>query len=412
MDFCRLLRYSREMLFLHTSDWHLGKSLYETSLLEDQRFFLGQLTEHMQRQEESGEPYSALIVAGDIYDKAVPGPEAVSLLSSFLSEVKCTFPRLHVFLIPGNHDSAARLSFAADILASQNIHIAADARRCDIPVIVESNGERAAVYQIPFLTPLCLSSSSGAMLRRQDELAGEACERILARHREQFGNLPCVAAAHLFTDGSGIELSGSESGFAGNVEKVSVSHFRGFDYVALGHIHRKQSCGSSSVWYSGSPLPYSFGEQNDKSVLRVSVSAGHAEVEPVGIRPLHPLVRLEGTFDSFLNAAVSDAVRNSYVEIVCTDGLEHEHPAELLRPRFANLLSFRMKRPEGEGLNRTIEERRKVVENLAADDYGVAFELFMKELYGDSGELDSQLYKDEKALFEQIAREAVLEELK
>lgn len=399
------------MLFLHTSDWHLGKSLYETSLLEDQRFFLGRLSEHMREQEESGAPYSALIVAGDIYDKAVPGPEAVSLLSSFLFEVKVKFPRLHVFLIPGNHDSAARLSFAAELLESQNIHIASDASRCDTPVIVECGSERAAVYQIPFLTPLCLSSASGGMLRRQDELAGEACDRILAKHRKQFGQLPCIAVAHLFADGSGIELSGSESGFAGNVEKVNSSRFRGFDYVALGHIHQKQSCGNSSAWYSGSPLPYSFGEKNDKYVLRVCVSPGRTEVEPVSMRPLHLLVRLEGTFDSFLAGSEKDAVRDSYVEIVCTDGLEHENPAETLRTQFPNLLSFRMKRPEGEGQNRTIEERRKVIERLASDDYGAAFELFMKEMYG-SGELESHLYKEEKALFEQIARETVLEELK
>jgi DNA repair protein SbcD/Mre11 len=126
------------MRFLQTGDWHLGKVFYETSLVEDQRYFLDQIVTELEQAEADTVPYDAVAVPGDIYDRAVPPPEAVTLFSNFLNRVHTKFPRLHLFFLSGNHDSSDRLSFTAELLNRQNIHICTDTRHFTEPVIIWS----------------------------------------------------------------------------------------------------------------------------------------------------------------------------------------------------------------------------------------------------------------------------------
>ncbi len=139
------------MRILHTSDWHLGKIFHEYSLIEDQRHVLKQIIQTIKSAEEEKNPFAALVVSGDIYDRAVPPAEATTLLNDFLVQATNLFPSLHIFMISGNHDSASRLSFAASFLEKHNIHLATDTKNFTESVIVEQNGEKAAFYQLPFL---------------------------------------------------------------------------------------------------------------------------------------------------------------------------------------------------------------------------------------------------------------------
>jgi exonuclease SbcD len=395
-----------EMLFLHTSDWHLGKFLFEKSLLDDQKFFLDNLLQHMKMQAAAGEPYDALIVAGDIYDKSVPSPEAVGIFSRFLFDAKSYFPEMHFFFISGNHDGATRLSFAAELLAFQNIHIATSAEKCSEPVLLEKGGEKVAVYQIPFLLPGGISCGE-KILRHQNELLHEVCARIKKNHAENFSGIPSVAMAHVFA--SAAEFSGSETNFVGTAEQVDSSLFADFDYAALGHIHKKQIFGGGKIAYSGSPVPYNFGESNEKFLLKVSVQKGKTSVQEIPVKLLHKISRKENTFAYFLNEEFPE--QNDYLEIVCNDNLEHENPMEILRKKFPNLLSFRAKRAGGAAENETIENRRKSIEEISSGDFGAVFEKFAAELYGEkSSELQSEIFVREKKLFEKLSAESEADE--
>ncbi len=145
------------MKLLHTGDLHLGKILHEASLIEEQRDMLKQL-----RAELAADDYAALLIAGDIYDRTIPNPEAVDLFSSFLASVHADFPDLLVCLIPGNHDSGARLAFADKILKTSNIHIIGDPEQSFSPIISTKNGERLALFLLPFLASGTLRLSGPA----------------------------------------------------------------------------------------------------------------------------------------------------------------------------------------------------------------------------------------------------------
>ncbi|MDR2079872.1 MAG: exonuclease subunit SbcD, partial [Treponema sp.] len=311
--------------FLHTADLHLGKVFHDHSLLEDQAFMLDQL-----RGILSDKSYSALLIAGDIYDRSIPSPEAVGLFGAFLEKTCSIRPDLVILILPGNHDSAPRLGFGKELFAKLDIHIAADPERAFEPVLVKSPGEACAFFLLPFLYPGCLcegigfagsggepdpaypgSPSPGDPVRSQSRLAEIAAARLeTARVKAvKAGAVLTVLGAHLFTLGG--RESESERIFLGTAEQVDANLFAGFDYIALGHLHRFQKI-SSNAWYSGSPLAYSFGEADQEKVF-LSVELDPAEaalpkVIPIPVRPLRKLYRLRGSFNFFFRDSAEDPV--------------------------------------------------------------------------------------------------------
>ena len=317
------------MKFLQTGDLHLGKFFYEYPLLEDQKHVLRQLFKELKAEHDAGAPYDALVIAGDVYDRSLPPAEAVQVFSDFLAEIQKTFAELYVLIIPGNHDSAIRLSYAQKILEQQRIHIRTDLSRIDEPVIIKD----AAFYLMPFLQPASLSSIEKAAkpepakpeplkpavpakaeeteqaqqnltfdfdtadsaetdsaqteeknyLMSQSVLAEEALRRINLAKSKDTAN---VLVAHLFAAGS--TESDSERIIWGTAEQVDCSLFDGFTYTALGHLHRCQKAGKHAH-YSGSPLAYSFSEADaDKVFLRVEIEKNaEPAVTKIPIKPLH-----------------------------------------------------------------------------------------------------------------------------
>lgn len=161
------------MKFLQTGDLHLGKFFYEYPLLEDQKHVLKLLIDELKAEQDAGAPYDALVIAGDVYDRSLPPADAVQAFSDFLAEVQKSFSELHVLIIPGNHDSAIRLSYAQKILEQQRIHIRTDLSRIDEPVIIKD----AAFYLMPFLQPASLSITEKA--EKQPESAPIKAEKLL-----------------------------------------------------------------------------------------------------------------------------------------------------------------------------------------------------------------------------------------
>jgi exonuclease SbcD len=412
--------------FLHTADLHLGKVFHEHSLLEDQKFMLDQLTETL-----TDTSYRALIIAGDVYDRSIPSPGAVSLFGGFLGALKARRSDLEVLILPGNHDSADRLGFGRELFAELGIHFVTDPVDADKPVIVRDSNTACVFFLLPFLHPgsLCAKNEdlptagspdgdsdlsggpeSGGPLRSQARLAEEAAARLEKARLAalEAGATHTVLAAHLFTAG-GVE-SNSERIFLGTAERVDAGLFSGFDYVALGHLHRHQKAGKNCR-YSGSPLAYSFDEtensekcflsvelhngesnsgdsnkiksNNGKSDNGISDNSNCVTVTPIPVRPTRGVRRLRGSFNRFFredDAELKEA-QNDYLEIVLADSNLVENPLPLLRQRFPWVLSVRQEealaslRENFPALSRGPHpERRSSVED---------FEDFLADIYGD-----------------------------
>ena len=372
--------------FLHTADLHLGKIFYDHSLGEDQAVMLENLARILE-----DDSCSVLVIAGDVYDRSIPSPEAVELFGAFLGNVKNRRPSLEILVTPGNHDSAARLGFGRELFARLGIRFAVSAVDCDKPLIVEKDGESCAFFLLPFLNPGVLEGEAATEegpvpLRSQSSLAEEAGRRMEKARQELAGRgvSRSVLAAHLFASG-GAE-AGSERVFIGNAELVNVSLFKGFDYIALGHLHRCQRVGGNA-WYAGSPLAYSFGETQEKFFLSVELNDNGVEVEKIPVKPLRKVTSLAGTFERFAGDTSADrellAAKDDYLEIRLTDRGITENARDILRKRFPRLLSLRQDEALA-GLSSTLAARAQEGPRGERRCLSADFKDFLASLYGDA----------------------------
>ena len=393
------------MKLLHTADLHLGKTLHETPLLSVQEKMLDDIHDILTQHD-----YAALIIAGDVYDRAIPSAEAVSLFSRFLARIREDCPDTAVCIIPGNHDSAQRLAFAHEILQNQRIYIAQDTCRLAEPVILTKGAEKLAVYLLPFLNFGAFSEEDKEAYRAAGDSQAEMA--VVASHILQQAvqpDMPALLAAHLFTIGG--QSSSSERTFIGAAEYVNPDLFSCFDYVALGHLHRCQRI-TDRMYYSGSPLPYSFDESEDaKCVLSIDINATPKQsaagktsitIERIPIISERPLKRLEGVFADFFTGTRYDEWSGCYLEITLDDAEVIAHPMQLLRQKFPFLLSIRQKsfmnqesQDGAEPLNlreRTAEDPLTLAENFSR------FEIIIN---GESNQMKQEL-------FEQLCAEALM----
>lgn len=384
------------MRFLHTGDWHLGKIFHEVPLIEEQEDFLNQILAELENARDAGNPYAALLVPGDIYDRAVPPAEASQLLSRFLYKTHGFFPELHLFLSAGNHDSQGRLAFAKELLDSQNIHICTDTREFTEPVVLTNGAENVCVYQLPFLYPLAFSSESDGNLRSQQELYEYACRRIQESHAGNFKGIPSVLCAHLFA--ADCETGSSERSYVGTAEAVSAGVLRGFTYAALGHIHRCQVCGAEKrAYYSGSPLAYDFGDNPETFFLSVTICGEDVpSVQKIPVKPLHNIAVLEGAFGDFYgqhaDAALIEKYRGDYVKIVLTDSVVIQGAMALIRTNFPLCLTLVQKSFVSDNSVSSAGNRKSVI---SSKNSGKIFEQFLEDAYGGA-DYTKQLSDEEK----------------
>lgn len=393
--------------FLQTSDWHLGKNMNGRVLIEDQAEVLNQIKKQLQKGVEENNPYAALLVPGDVYDRSIPPEEATILLSDFLSDIKDSFPSLHLFISAGNHDSASRLSFAASIFKKQNIHLAGSTADFSKPVIITASSdgseEKAAIYQLPYLYPRSIKNQKeDTYLYRQQELYEEACRQIQEVHQKKYKDLPSVLCAHLFTLGA--VKGGSERSNVGDAEQVSSEVFKDFTYGAFGHIHGYHVCDSQGrCYYSGAPLAYHVDDNPETFMLDVVLNGKEIPVvNKIPFKPLHPVVKLENTIGELTNGSSEWLkYKNHYVYVSLTDKVSVPNAHELLRPVFPFLISAQPKERTFGGKAASIEERRIAVESK---DINKIFEQFLKEVSGTNQE-DEELLNQEKEILKQLAEE-------
>ncbi len=326
------------MRLLHTSDWHLGRALHGESMLAAQAGFLDHLVEVVR-----GERVDLLVVAGDVYDRALPPVDAVALLDEALDRLLDT--GVQILLSSGNHDSAQRLGFGRRRSARAGLHVRTGLHDAAEPLVLSDASGDVACYALGYLEPALVAPSLGVARSHEAVLS-----RVMADVRADRAGRPAgraIVAAHAFVAGS--QPSDSERDIrVGGVDRAPVAVFDGFDYVALGHLHRPQQV-LHNVRYSGSPIAYSFSEagQTKGSILVDVGPAGVAGLQQIEA-PVHtPLARLRGRLADLLVDPAHDAAERAYCQVVLTDAERPRAPMEQLRARFPKTLSLSFE-PEGE----------------------------------------------------------------
>ena len=303
------------MRFLHVADLHFGKVIHGVSMLEngDQPYW----TERFLELTDEVKP-DAVLIAGDVYDRSSPSGAAVTLLSRLI--VGLADRGICVLLVPGNHDSGERLSFAREILARQNVHIAGSPSRCLQRVRLEDEYGPVDFWLLPYLFPAAAALALGDESIRDYDTA---VRRLLAAQPiDPAARSVLVAHQNVTARGAEVERGGSESAIGG-VGQVDCSAFDAFDYAALGHIHAACAVGRDAVRYAGSPMCYHFNETRQAAKGPVLVELGAkgtpAHIETLHIPPLHPMREMRGSFDELRVSEQARQTRGEYLRLVLTD---------------------------------------------------------------------------------------------
>ncbi len=320
------------MRLLHTSDWHLGRSFHRESLHDAQRAFLDHLVAVV-----AAERVQAVLVAGDVYDRALPNLEAVALFDDVLHRLAAL--GVPTVFISGNHDSARRLGVAAGLLDRAGVHLRTDPDGCATPVLL-ADGEQGpvAVYGLPYLEPALVRERFGLERGGHAAVLGAAMERVRADLAARPAGTRAVVLAHAFVTGGA--PSDSERDIAvGGVASVPASVFDGVHYAALGHLHGCQTL-APHLRYSGSPLAYSFSEaEHRKTMWLVDLAPdGSVAAERVDCPVPRPLARLRGPLERLLEDPELTRHEQSWVQATLTDPGRPAEPMERLRRRFPHTL--------------------------------------------------------------------------
>ncbi|KRF29836.1 exonuclease SbcCD subunit D [Phycicoccus sp. Soil802] len=312
------------MRFLHTSDWHLGRSFHQVGLLGAQAAFVDHLVETVR-----AEGVDAVLVSGDVYDRALPSPDTVELLS--IAVTRLIDAGAAVVLSSGNHDSAIRLGFASELLSRAGLHIRTSTESIGVPVVVDG----VAVYPLPYLEPAVAADPLEASERSHAGVLRAAMARVDADRAARGG--PSVVMAHAFVTGGA--TSDSERDISvGGVSAVHPKVFAGADYVALGHLHGRQRVGEA-VRYSGSPVPLSFSEAgHTKGSWLVDVTGSGVSVEAVDAPVERPLAVLRGDIDLLLTDPALTPAERAWCQVTLTDPVRPLGAMEQLRRRFPHTL--------------------------------------------------------------------------
>ncbi len=284
------------MRLIHIADLHIGKSLGEFSLIEDQKFILDRILEI------AGErAVDAVLIAGDVYDKPIPSEAAVGLFDSFISGLADR--KIKTFVISGNHDSDERLNFGSSLFETNGLYISSKYNGTLYRQELEDEHGKVSLYLLPFVK----ASQVKHFFPGEEIDSYDQAVRVVLKHADIDQSGRNVLVAHQFVAGKGEEplMGGSESAAVlnvGLVEKIGADCFQAFDYVALGHIHSPQRVGRDEIRYSGSPLKYSLSEvKNDKSFPIVTLGKkGEVSVELVPLKPLRDMRHLKGRMEQLL----------------------------------------------------------------------------------------------------------------
>ncbi|MFD1956008.1 exonuclease SbcCD subunit D [Paenibacillus thailandensis] len=320
------------MKFIHTADWHLGKLVQGVYMTEDQRFVLDQLIAAVREEKPD-----AVVIAGDLYDRAVPPTEAVELLDRVLEEIVIGLST-PVLAISGNHDSPDRLDFGTKLMESRGLYLTGRFPALPKPVVLADEYGEVHFHLVPYADPAQVRHAFGdERIRTHDEAMKAVVERIAERMDPGARH---VFVGHAFVTPGGVaqpNTSDSERPLAiGGAEHVSADHFAPFHYTALGHLHQAHYVQSERIRYAGSPLKYSVSEEKHiKGFYVVELDqAGEARIEKRELKPLRDMRRVEGTMEEIERHPLSD----DYVFVTLLNENPVLFPMEKVRAVYPNAL--------------------------------------------------------------------------
>lgn len=378
------------MKLLHLGDLHLGKSLGDFDLIEDQKYILNQILEFIDK-----ESVDAVLIAGDVYDRAVPSEAATRLLDLLLNQLASR--KVKTFMISGNHDSDERLNYGSALFERNDIYISAKYRgNLDKYVVCDGDTE-VNIYLLPFVK----ASHVKHYYPKAEIETYEDAVKVILENAEIDSEKINILVAHQFVAGKGEDpdLSGSEGAgtqSVGLVEKIGYDCFDDFDYVALGHIHSPQRIGRDEVRYSGSPLKYSLSEvNNEKSVPIVTIDEkNHVNIELFPLKPMRDMRHIKGKMEDLLNKANVTSTED-FIYATLTDEDIINDAMGIFQQTYPNTVKIDYD-------NRRTKEIGQVdITNLAQNrSFSELIEEFYKLMY------NCEISQEEMDLMKTVAREA------
>ena len=319
------------MKLMHLSDLHLGKRVNEFSMLEDQVYIINEIINIIDDKKPDG-----IILAGDIYDKPIPPAEAVELFDNFL--YKLSQRNIKVFIISGNHDSAERIAFGSRLFDKSGIYLSPVYDGKISPIELNDDYGKINIYMLPFIKPV--------HVRRffPDEEISSYTDAVstVIKNMNMDNDIRNILITHQFVTGS--SRTESEDISVGGSDNVDSIVFKDFDYVALGHIHRSQSCGSEYIRYCGTPLKYSFSEANDtKSITLLDINEkGNIKLDFIPLTPLRDMVEIKGTYNELILKSFYEntTLQEDYVHITLTDEEDIPDVITKLRVVYKNIMKL------------------------------------------------------------------------
>lgn len=335
------------MKIMHLSDLHIGKKVNEYSMLQDQIYILKEILRII-----DDEKVETVIIAGDVYDRSLPPNEALELFDEFLYQLSSR--NVNVFVISGNHDSPERISYGGRMMTENKIFLSPVYDGNVKPISLNDDYGEVNFYLLPFIRP--------ADIRRY--FPDENIENYTDAVKVAIDNMNVdfsernILITHQFVTGA--ELSESEDIIVGGTDNVSGEVFDGFDYVALGHIHREQTVGKDNIRYCGTPLKYSFSEaKHIKSVTILDFKdKENIEYSKIPLTPLRDMREIRGTYDELtLKSNYENTNVDDYLHITLTDEEDIPDAIGKLRSIYPNImkLDYDNLRTRGSGIVDAIE---------------------------------------------------------
>lgn len=363
------------MRILHTSDWHLGMPLKLGTMIEDQQYFLEQIYSIIEKL-----AVDAVICAGDIYDSSVTNAEAIELYSSAITRI-CKELKKKMIVIAGNHDSGARLASGRELLEMAGLYVSGKIVKDIIPIAIGN----ADIYPIPFFNRdevIALFPDQKAEINSQEDATKVLCDHIRETMDPSRVN---IIVSHAYITSA--ELSDSDrAAQVGQASSVSKDVFEGFDYVALGHIHKPQAI-TETIRYSGSPIKYSFGVEETQIKQVLIYDTDSKEIIPVPLNMLHDRKSISGTYDEI---RAKDVIDNCYLRVTVSDRIASLELLSEMREKFPGILELYGMGFEGSG-----EETSITIDELTKLDETDIMIRFLEEQYHYTPNADQiALYKD------------------
>ena len=374
------------MKLFHLSDLHIGLRLMGRELAEDQEYVFAQIISAAKEEQPD-----AVLVAGDVYDRAVPSAEAVEMFDRFMTGLKAAVPDAAVMVVSGNHDSGQRLDLFRQVLKSQNFYVIgtppSQPDEFIEKVVLEDEFGEVCFYLLPFVKPSMVKNITGTEENGNNLTYDETLRRLILREEidETKRN---VLVSHQFylpsgTDPDKIERMSSEIVTVGNIDEVRAGILEKFDYAALGHIHKPMTVGNDRFRYCGTPMAYSFDEAGqEKGILAVELGEkGKCKIRSIPLVPLHRVRVLKGTMEEMLKTPCPD-----YVSAILRgdDPVMEADLKDRLRAAFPNLLEIRR-----ENIRRPVYRAEQEQAGAPPDPFSLCCSFL-----GDPDETEKQMIHD------------------